>query len=57
MTLGLVAVFTGIYIASVGWGYYVAFAAVVALFLLVLAVGDAVHLFQVSRKPKVIGIG
>ena len=39
--------FTGIYIAAVGWGYYVAYGAALAAFLLLMALKDLVDIFMV----------
>ena len=40
--------FTGIYIAAVGWGYYVAYGATLAMFLLLMAMKDVIDIFMVS---------
>jgi hypothetical protein len=41
------AMFTGIYIAAVGWGYYVAYGAALAAFLLLMAFKDLVDIVMV----------
>lgn len=50
--LSIAAMFTGIYIAAVGWGYYVAYGATLAMFLLLMAMKDVVDIFLVS--PRVL---
>ena len=42
--------FTGIYIAAVGWGYYVAYGAALAAFLLLMAFKDLVDIFMVCGQ-------
>lgn len=46
--LSIAAMFTGIYIAAVGWGYYVAYGATLAMFLLLMAMKDVIDIFMVS---------
>ena len=41
--------FTGIYIAAVGWGYYVAYGATLAMFLLLMAMKDVIDIFMVCH--------
>ncbi len=44
------AMFTGIYIAAVGWGYYVAYGAALAAFLLLMAFKDLVDICMVCGQ-------
>lgn len=46
--LSIAAIFTGIYIAAVGWGYYVAYGATLAMFLLLMAMKDVIDIFMVG---------
>ena len=46
--LSVAAMVTGIYIAAVGWGYYVAYGATLAMFLLLMAMKDIIDIFMVS---------
>ena len=46
--LSIVAIFTGIHIAAVGWGYYVAYGATIAMFLLIVAMKDVIDIFMVG---------
>lgn len=46
--LSIAAMFTGIYIAAVGWGYYVAYGATLAMFLLLMAIKDVIDIFMVT---------
>ena len=46
--LGIAAAFTGIYIAAVGWGYYVAYGATVGAFLIFIGLKDVIDTFMVS---------
>lgn len=43
----IAAMFTGIYIAAVGWGYHVAFAAAIVAFVLAMAFKDLVDICMV----------
>ncbi len=47
VVLAIAAMFTGIYIAAVGWGYYVAYGAALAVFLLLMAFKDIIDIFMV----------
>ncbi|KAL0038415.1 hypothetical protein WJX77_005585 [Trebouxia sp. C0004] len=51
--LAVAAVFTGIYIAAVGWGYYVAYGATLAAFLLLVAFKDIVDIFMGHKLQSV----
>ena len=46
--LSVAAMVNGIYIAAVGWGYYVAYGATLAMFLLLMALKDIIDIFMVS---------
>ena len=46
--LAIAAMFTGIYIAAVGWGYHVAYGATIAMFLVLMAMKDVIDIFMVS---------
>ena len=48
LALGIAAVFTGIYIAAVGWGYYVAYGATVGVFLVLIGMKDVVDTLVVG---------
>jgi len=48
--LAVAAMFTGIYIAAVGWGYYVVYGAALAAFLLLMAFKDLVDIFMVCGQ-------
>lgn len=50
--LSIAAMFTGIYIAAVGWGYYVAYGATLAMFLLLMAIKDAIDICLVSSAEN-----
>ncbi|KAL0052572.1 hypothetical protein WJX82_004070 [Trebouxia sp. C0006] len=47
------AMFTGIYIAAVGWGYYVAYGAALAAFLLLMAFKDLVDIVMGHKLQSV----
>lgn len=51
--LSIAAIFTGIHIAAVGWGYYVAYAATLAMFLLIMAMKDVIDIFMGHKLKSV----
>lgn len=48
MLLAVAAAFTGIYISAVGWGYYVAYGAAIAVFVLLMALKDIIDTLTVT---------
>ena len=48
----IAAMFTGIYIAAVGWGYHVAFAAAIVAFVLAMAFKDLVDICMVCLSLR-----
>lgn len=58
--LGIASFFLGIYIAAVGWGWYVAYGATVGAFLILMGLKDIIDTVTVSAWPmkscKPIGI-
>ena len=54
MLLSIAAVFTGIYISAVGWGYYVAYGATIAVFALLMGLKDIIDTFTVCLECLVV---
>ena len=51
MLLAIAAMFTGIYIAQVGWGYYVAYGATIGAFALLIGFKDVIDTLMVCLPP------
>lgn len=47
--LGVASFFLGVYIAAVGWGWYVAYGATVGAFLILIGLKDIIDTLMVSK--------